>query len=99
MEPVLKSLAEFGVEPRRFPFHCSGNSMMIQVLGYMGVTLSMIPIGMEYALMQRLFPEYHWEAAPLWINMHSSLRRNARIRMVWEWLIEHLPPTIENTRA
>jgi DNA-binding transcriptional LysR family regulator len=99
MEPVLKSLAEFGVEPRRFPFHCSGNTVLAQVLGYMGVTLSMIPIGLEHSSMQRLFPQYHWSAPPLWLNMHSSLRRNVRIRVVWDWLMEYLPRIIENTRS
>jgi DNA-binding transcriptional LysR family regulator len=98
MEPVLESLRAFGVEPRRFPFRCTSNTMLVQVFGYMGVTLSMIPVGLEYASMERLFPEYHWETAPIWLTMHSALRRNARIRVVWEWLSKNLPEVTASTR-
>jgi len=98
MEQVLKSLADFGVEPRRFPFRCSGNTMLVQVLAYMGITLGMVPIGLEIMPMQRLIPDYRWEAAPLWLTMHSGLRRNAAIRAVWDWLVERLPKITAGTR-
>lgn len=99
MEPVLASLAPFGVAPQRFPFRCSGNTMLVQVLAYMGITLGMIPIGLEYAQMQRIFPEYCWRAPPMWLTMHSSLRRNTRIRSVWDRLVEHLPGIFALSRA
>ena len=98
MAPFLKSLAEFGVEPRRFPIRCSGNTMLVQVLGNMGVTLSAVPIGMALPNMRRVLPEYRWETQPLWISKHSALRRNTRIRIVWDWIVEHLPPLLDGTR-
>lgn len=98
MEQVLESLAKFGVQPRRFPFRCSGNTMLVQILSAMGMTLGMAPIGLGPATMRRLFPEYHWATPPLWLNMHASLRRNTRIRTVWNWLMERLPPVIEISR-
>ena len=99
MGPVKKSLAEFGTEPQHFPFRCSGNTMLVQVLAYMGITLGLIPIGMGPAFMQRLFPDYRWEAPPLWLTMHSGLRRNAAIRAVWNWLVEQLPLVTARTRG
>lgn len=99
MEPILQSLAEFGVHPRRFPFRCSGNTTLTLILAYMGVTMGMSPIGAEFRDMRRIFPAYRWETPPMWLTMHSSLRRNARIRAVWEWLVEHLPPQHEQTRS
>jgi DNA-binding transcriptional LysR family regulator len=98
MAPVLESLAEFGVNPRRFPFGCSGNTMLVQVLGNMGVTLNMAAVGLQLPGMKRLFPEYFWATPELWITMHSALRRNTRIRAVWDWLVEHLPEITAGTR-
>jgi len=45
-----------------------------------------------------LFPEFHIHSPPLWLAMHASLRRNAPIRAVWDWLLEELPPVFDRTR-
>ena len=55
----LKSLSEFGVEPERFPIRCSGNTMLVQVLGNTGVTLGSVPIGLHLPTMRRVLPEFH----------------------------------------
>ncbi len=99
MAPFLKALSEFGVEPRQIPIRCSGNTMLVQVLANMGVTLGATPIGMELPNMRRILPEFRWKTQPLWITMHSALRRNTRIRIVWDWLKESLPPLLEQTRS
>lgn len=99
MAPFLKSLSEFGVEPRHFPIRCTGNTMLVQLLGNMGITLGAVPIGLEWPSMQRVLPEYHWETPPLWLTMHSGLRRNTRIRVAWDWFRERLPSVLEATRV
>ncbi len=99
MGPFLQSLSDVGVEPRHFPIRCTGNTMLVQMLGNMGVTLGAVPVGLALPTMHRVLPDYHWETPPLWLTMHADLRRNTRIRVVWDWLRERLPLLLESTRA
>ena len=97
MSLVLQGLEAEGVQAHRFPFRCSGNLMLSTVLGAMGLTLCMSPISLEPEGLRRVCPEYRWDSPSLWLTMHSALRRNTRIRVVWDWLLEHLVAVIEQT--
>jgi DNA-binding transcriptional LysR family regulator len=97
--PHLKSLEQFGAQPKLIPFGCSDNIHLLHLMGAMGLTLTSQAIGLQIPGMQRVVPEYHFESPDLWMSMHSSLRRNARIRVVWDWVTEHLPRVCAATRA
>lgn len=96
---VIDSMVEYGFNPRRFPFRTSRNMMMTHVLGSMGITLSMAPVGLAPQNMTRVVPDYRWATQGMWLTMHSALRRNTRIRVVWERLVERLPAIIASTRG
>lgn len=99
MQRILASLKAAGIEPRRYPFRCSGNLMLAAILCTMGFTLNLWPLSLEPATVQRVMPDLHMESPAMWMTMHSSLRRNARIRAVWDWLTGHLPGVFELTRT
>jgi DNA-binding transcriptional LysR family regulator len=55
--------------------------------------------GLEPTSLHRVVPEYRFISPDFWLTMHGGLRRNRPIRAVWDWLVEHLPVTFEQTRS
>jgi DNA-binding transcriptional LysR family regulator len=98
MERLLPQLEQFGVRPRHYPFRCSSNFMVMMQLAGMGLTLGFSPFGLLPPAMTRLLPEVRAATPPLWLTMHSALRRNTAIRAVWDWLVERMPPVMQMTR-
>jgi DNA-binding transcriptional LysR family regulator len=98
MERFLPQLEQLGVRPRHFPFRCSSNFMVMMQLANLGLTLGYSPFGFLPPAMTRLLPAVRAVSPPLWLTMHSALRRNAPIRAAWDWLVERMPPVMQMTR-
>lgn len=98
MKIWLEALAEHGITPRRFPFRCTGNLLLQAFMGIDGRTLGAMPVNLHSPTTVRVLPELSIASPPIWLAMHSALRRNAAIRAVWDWLVEHMPRIMQMTR-
>jgi DNA-binding transcriptional LysR family regulator len=97
MKIWLEAMAERGVKLHRFPFRCTGNLLLQVFMGIDGRTLSSMPVNLQSPLTVRVLPEFSIASPPIWLAMHSALRRNAAIRAVWNWLAERLPASMRRT--
>lgn len=89
-----------GIDPTSFqiPIRCSNNQFFGMMLGCLGMTIMPMPVGYPVANATRILPHLTVSTPDFWLAMHSSLRRNARIRAVWDWLVIHLPETMDFSR-
>ena len=98
MDAFRPELEHLGIEPTYYPFHCAGNAYLNPAFSAIGTTIAILPVGLQPPDFQRLLPDIAIPPPEMWLSMHSSLRRNARIRAVWDWLVEHLPAAYASTR-
>ncbi len=98
-EALMTQAALNGITPSFFPFACENNSVFSMLLGRLGKLVFVNPIGLQGAGAIRLLPQCYAQSPDFWLAMHSSLRRNARIRLVWEWLALQLPPIFAATKV
>ncbi len=80
------------------PSTCKCNHYFRLMLGCAGMTLVAMPLAYPLANAVRVLPEFSTRTPDFWLAMHSSLRRNARIRAVWDWLVIHLPEAMARSR-
>jgi DNA-binding transcriptional LysR family regulator len=99
IQGYVTQLNELGIHPARFPVRlsCTNNHYFRLMLGGLGMTMVAMPLGYPFAGAVRVLPEMTTRSPDFWLAMHSSLRRNARIRAVWDWLVLHLPEAMERS--
>ncbi len=98
MDTFKPELEKWGIEPSYYPFHCAGNAYLNPAFSAIGTTIALQPVGIHPPDFKRLLPDVAIPSPEMWLSMHYTMRRNARIRAVWDWLVEHIPAAYAATR-
>ncbi len=94
---IIRGMAGFGVKIDRdaFAFRTDDQVVYMEALkSGAGIGASQVGIANDAGL-TRLFPEIPIEPIPVWLAAHRELRTSARVRRVFDFLTEELPPFLK----
>jgi DNA-binding transcriptional LysR family regulator len=92
---ILRMMAGFGIKRRRedFPVRCDDQLVYWNLVrAGMGLGGTQCAIGDADPLVERAAPFLQLPALPLWLTAPEALRQTPRIRRVWQFLAQALPP-------
>ncbi len=102
LEPYIQALNQHGipVEARNFPVIASNHTLLWEMTRA-GLGLGVGPNGLGDAdpLLRRALPGAPDFTYPVWLVAHRELRTSPRVRIVWDLLIEVLPPLLRGNVA
>lgn len=94
-ESLIEHLAEQGLELRFEQFRTlagSGNCMLQLIREGLGFGFLTVDMGMLFDDLVSVLPEQFNPEVPVWLVSHRELRTSRRIRVVYDFLAEELPP-------
>ena len=94
---ILRIMAAMGFAARRtdFPLRCDDQCVHWELVrAGAGIGGAQVAIARTDPQVVRILPDLPLPSLPVWLAAPESLRRNPRIRLVWDFLAEALAPVV-----
>jgi DNA-binding transcriptional LysR family regulator len=96
-DSIIRTFAALGhrIERDSFAFRSDDHLVLWQALcAGLGIGFAATWLADREPALERVLPDLHMPTLPVWLAVHREIRSSARIRALYDFLVEAIPPTL-----